>query len=84
MDPNKERKSYLSFTLLEIGLHPVPGLTSHSCGASHISKHLMTCPEGNSSFCFQRISMFPRGAAEGNTEIQGKQNELFTERPVIK
>ena len=44
----------------------------------------MTGPEGNSSFCFPRISMFPRGAAEGNVEIRGKQNELFPEGPVIK
>ena len=28
--------------------------------------------------------MFPRGVAEGNIEIQGKQNELFPEGPVIK
>ena len=40
----------------------------------------MTRPEGNSSFCFPRISMFPRG----NIEIRGKQNELFPEGPVIK
>ena len=45
----------------------------------------MTGPEGKSSFCFPRISMFPRGAAEENIEIRGKQNELFfPERPVIK
>ena len=30
------------------------------------NKHLMTGSEGNSSFCCPRISMFPRGAAEGN------------------
>ena len=30
------------------------------------NKHLMTGPEGNSSFCFPRISMFPRCAAEEN------------------
>ena len=47
-------------------------------------KHLMTSPEGNSSLCFSRISMLPRGAAEGNIEIRGKQNELFPEGPVIK
>ena len=28
--------------------------------------------------------MFLRGAAEGNIEIRGKQNELFPEGPVIK
>ena len=28
--------------------------------------------------------MFSRGAAEGNIEIRGKQNELFPEEPVIK
>ena len=45
---------------------------------------LNTRPEGNSSFCFPRISMFPGGAAEGNIEIRGKQNELFPEGRVIK
>ena len=29
----------------------------------------MTDPEGNSSFCFPRIAKFPRGAAEGNIEL---------------
>ena len=48
------------------------------------TKHLMTGPEGNRSFCFPRISMFPRGEAEGNIAIRGKQNELFLEGPVIK
>ena len=28
--------------------------------------------------------MFPRGEAEGNIEIRGKQNELFPLGPVIK
>ena len=46
--------------------------------------NLMAGPEGNSSFCFSRISMFPRGAAEGNIEIRGKQNELFPEGTSIK
>ena len=48
------------------------------------NKHLMTGPEGNSSFCVPRISMSSRGATEGNIEIPGKQNELFPEVPVIK
>ena len=47
------------------------------------TKHLMTGPEGNSSFCFPRMSMLPR-AGEGNVKIRGKQNELFPEGPVIK
>ena len=48
------------------------------------TKHLMTGPEGNRSFCFPGISMFPRGEAEGNIAIRGKQNELFLEGPVMK
>ena len=28
--------------------------------------------------------MLPRGAADGNIEIRGKQNELFLSGPVIK
>ena len=28
--------------------------------------------------------MLPRGAAEGNIEIRGKQNKLFLDEPVIK
>ena len=34
-------------------------------------------PETNSEFCFLRISMFPRDEVKGNIEIQGKQ-KLFT------
>ena len=44
----------------------------------------MTGPEGNSEFCFPRISMFPRDEVEGNIEIRGKQNSLFPKGPVIK
>ena len=46
----------------------------------NITNHLMTGPSGNSSFCFPRISMFPRG----NIEILGKQNELFPSGRVMK
>ena len=42
------------------------------------NKSLMTGPEGNSEFCFPRISMFPE------TKILGKQNSLFPSGPVIK
>ena len=45
---------------------------------------LMTRPDGNSSFCFPRISVFPPAAPRGNIEILGKQNELFPSEPVIK
>ena len=34
--------------------------------------------------CLSALLVFPRGAAEGNIEIRGKQNELFPEGPVIK
>ena len=43
-----------------------------NCKKDH--KHLMTGPEGNSEFCFPRISI----------EIRGKQNSLFPKGPVIK
>ena len=38
----------------------------------------MTGPEGNSEFCFPRISMFVL------IEIRGKQNSLFPKGSVIK
>ena len=41
----------------------------------YITNHLMTGPEGNSEFCFPRISII---------EILGKQNSLFPSGPVIK
>ena len=41
-----------------------------------ITKHLMTGSTGNSEFCFPSTSMFPLGS--------GKQNSLFSLRPVIK
>ena len=40
----------------------------------------MTGPEGNSEFCFLRIS---RDEDEGNIEILRKQNSLFLKGPVI-
>ena len=50
----------------------------------HNNKHLMTGPKGNSEFCFPETLNVPRGEAEGNIEVEGKQNSLFPEGPVIK
>ena len=44
----------------------------------------MTGPKGNSEFCFPETLNVPRGEAEGNIEVEGKQNSLFPEGPVIK
>ena len=52
-----------------IGLRNDDGYGNENAKCSNI-KHLMTGPEGNSSFCFPRISMFPRGVAEGNIKIR--------------
>ena len=41
------------------------------------NKHLMTGPEGNSEFCFPETLNVPRGEAEENIEVEGKQNSLF-------
>ena len=49
-----------------------------------ITKHLMTGPSGNSEFCFPETLNVPRGEAEGNIEVEGKQNSLFPLWPVIK
>ena len=49
-----------------------------------VNKHLMTGPKGNSEFCFPETLNVPRGEAEGNIEVEGKQNSLFPEGPVIK
>ena len=51
---------------------------------SLINKHLMTGPKGNSEFCFPETLNVPQGEAEGNIEVEGKQNSLFPEGPVIK
>ena len=48
------------------------------------NKHLMTGPKGNSEFCFPETLNVPGGEAEGNIEVEGKQNSLFPEGPVIK
>ena len=37
----------------------------------------MTGPKGNSEFCFPETLNVPRGEAEGNIEVEGKQNSLF-------
>ena len=47
-------------------------------------KHLMTGHKGNSEFCFPETLNVPRGEASGNINIEGKQNSLFPEGPVIK
>jgi len=44
----------------------------------------MTGPEGNSEFCFPETPNVPRGEAEENIEVEGKQNSLFPERQDIK
>ena len=51
------------------------------------NKHLMTGPKRNSEFCFPQLSEtinVPRGEAEGNIEVKGKQNSLFPTEPVIR
>ena len=47
-------------------------------------KHLMTGPKGNSEFCFPETSMFPEAKPRGTLRLEGKQNSLFPEGPVIK
>ena len=44
----------------------------------------MTGHKGNSEFCFSKKLNVPRGEAEGNIEVEGKQNLLFPEGSVIK
>ena len=44
----------------------------------------MTGHKGNSEFCFPEKINVPRGEAEGNIEVEGKQNSLFPEGSVIK
>ena len=44
----------------------------------------MTGHQGNSEFCFLETLNVPRDEAEGNIEVEGKQNSLFPEGPVIK
>ena len=44
----------------------------------------MTGHKGNSEFCFPETLNVPRGEAEGNIEVEGKQNSRFPEGPVIK
>ena len=48
-------------------------------GLKNYNKHLMTGHKGNSELCFPETVNVPRGEAEGNIEIEGKQNSLFPE-----
>ena len=48
------------------------------------NKHLMTGHKGNSEFWFPETLNVSRGEAEVNIEVEGKQNSLFPEGPVIK
>jgi len=47
------------------------------------NKPLVTDPKGNSEFCFPEILHVPRGEAEGNIEVWGKQNPLFAKLPML-
>ena len=47
-------------------------------------KHFMTGPYGNREFCSPDTLNVPRGEAEGNIEVEGKQNSFFRAEPVIK
>ena len=49
----------------------------HLCPEMQVNKHLMTGPERNSEFCIPETLNVPRGEAEGNIEVEGKQNSLF-------
>ena len=44
----------------------------------------MSGPNKNSEFCFPKTLNVFRGDAEGNIEVEGKQNSLFPAEPVIK
>lgn len=44
----------------------------------------MIGPKGKIEFCFLETLNVHRGEAEGDIEIEGKQNSLFLEGPVIK
>jgi len=48
------------------------------------NKHSMTDPKGNSEFCFSETLSVLQGEAEGNVEVEGKQNSPFPAGPVIK
>ena len=49
-----------------------------------MSKHLMTGPKGNSEFCFPKTLNVSWSEAEGNLEVEGKQNSLFPVGSVMK
>ena len=44
----------------------------------------MIGPKGSSEFCFFETVGVSQGEAEGNIEVEGKQNSLFPTGPVIK
>ena len=44
----------------------------------------MTDPKGNSDFCYSETLNVPRGEAEMNIEVEGKQTSLCPAGPVIK
>ena len=43
----------------------------------NILKHLMTGPEGNSEFCFPRISVFPERKSRETLRFEGKKIHCF-------
>ena len=49
----------------------IPSLSLKTVGCP--SKHLMTGPEGNSEFCFPRISMFPETKSRETLRFEGNK-----------
>ena len=48
------------------------------------NKQLMTGPEGNSEFCFPRISMFPESKSRETLRFEGNKIHCSPKGPVIK
>ena len=76
--------TFISGYLTQFGVFPITKCATLGFYNTVVNKHLMTGPKGNSEFCFPETLNVPRGEAEGNIEVEGKQNSLFPERPVIK
>ena len=49
--------------------------TAYVCACVYVcnNKHLMTGPEGNSEFCFPRISMFPSTSSRETLRFEGNK-----------
>jgi len=71
-DSKQNTVLFISYWLLTFVIH-----VSSDVNLCNIN-HLMTGPEGNSEFCFPRVSMFPETKSRETLRFEGNKIHCYT------